>query len=167
LVGEFDNLVVLRTFSKWAGLAGLRIGYGIFPTGIIEQLWKIKQPYNINVAAQIAALATLEDREAMEATVRRIRAERGRLYRTLRKLQLLQPHESEANFLLCRVLLGDAKALKEALEAEGIFIRHYNSPELRNYVRISVGRPEDTDQLVSALLAQTARVAPTGADPVR
>jgi histidinol-phosphate aminotransferase len=167
LVGEFDNLVVLRTFSKWAGLAGLRIGYGIVPAGIIEQLWKIKQPYNINIAAQIAALATLEDREAMEATVRRLRAERGRLFRALRKLQLLQPYESEANFLLCRVLLGEARVLKEALEAEGIFIRHYSSPDLRNYVRISVGRPEDTDVLIKALLAVTSRVAPTGVDPVR
>jgi histidinol-phosphate aminotransferase len=167
LVGEFDNLVVLRTFSKWAGLAGLRLGYGVFPAGIIAALWKIKQPYNVNVAAQVAALATLEDREAVEATIRRLRLERGRLFRALRKLQLLQPYESEANFLLCRVLLGDARALKLALEAEGIFIRHYSSPDLSDHVRISVGRPEDTDALMAALLARTARVETTGLDPVR
>jgi histidinol-phosphate aminotransferase len=167
LVSEFDNLVVLRTFSKWAGLAGLRLGYGILPAGIITHLWKVKQPYNVNVAAQVAALATLEDREAVEATIRRLRLERGRLFRALRKLQLLQPYESEANFLLCRVLLGDARALKLALEAEGIFIRHYSSPDLSDHVRISVGRPEDTDTLMAALLSQTARVETTGLDPVR
>ena len=167
LVAEFDNLVVLRTFSKWAGLAGLRVGYGIFPAEIITHLWKLKQPYNINVAAQIAVLASLEDREAIMATVRRIRTERGRLYRALRKLQLLQPYESEANFLLCRVLLGDARVLKEGLEQEGIFIRHYSSPDLRDYVRISVGRSEDTDALVAALLAHTRQLEATGADPVR
>jgi histidinol-phosphate aminotransferase len=158
LVSEFDNLVVLRTFSKWAGLAGLRIGYGVFPAEIIKHLWKIKPAYNINVAAQLAALAALEERPAIETTLKLIRVERGRLYRKLRKLQIVRPHESEANFLLCRVDLGEARGLKEALEAEGIFIRHYSSPDLRDYVRISVGRPEDTDALVAALLAQTARL---------
>jgi histidinol-phosphate aminotransferase len=167
LVSEFDHLVVLRTFSKWAGLAGLRLGYGIFPAGIIKHLWKIKQPYNVNVAAQVAALATLEDRAAVEATLRRIKTERGRLYRQLRKLLLLQPYDSEANFLLCKVRLGEAKALKEALEAQGIFIRHYSSPDLRDYVRVSVGRPEDTDALLAALLAYTARALPASADPAR
>jgi histidinol-phosphate aminotransferase len=167
LVSEFDNLVVLRTFSKWAGLAGLRVGYGILPAAIIKHLWKIKQPYNINVAAQIAALATLEDRAAMEATIRRIKSERGRLYRQLRKLLLIQPFESEANFLLCQVRLGSAKELTEALAAQGIFIRHYSSPELRDYVRVSVGRPEDTDALMAALLAHTAQLRPASADPAR
>lgn len=165
LVSEFDNLVVLRTFSKWAGLAGLRLGYGIVPAGIIRHLWKVKQPYNVNVAAQVAALATLEDRAAVEATIKRIRAERGRLYRQLRKLLLLQPYESEANFLLCKVRLGQAGALREALAAQGIFIRHYASADLRGYVRISVGRPEDTDTLMAALLAYTATLTPVVADP--
>lgn len=165
LVGEFDNLVVLRTFAKWAGLAGMRVGYGIMPTELASQLWKLKQPYNVSVASQLAALASLEDRAAIEATVKRIRVERGRLFRQLRKLQLLQPFESEGNFLLCRVLLGEARMLKEALEQEGIFIRHYNNAELRDYVRISVGRPEDTDALVAALLAYTARTAATEVGP--
>jgi histidinol-phosphate aminotransferase len=158
LVAEFDNLVVLRTFSKWAGLAGLRVGYGLLPAEIIGHLWKIKQPYNVNVAAQLAALASLEDRAAIELTIKRIRLERGRLFRKLRKLQLLQPIDSDANFLLCRVLLGGARQLREALAARGIFIRYYNSGELRDYVRISVGRPEETDALVQALLDYTRQL---------
>jgi histidinol-phosphate aminotransferase len=165
LVSEFDNLVVLRTFSKWAGLAGLRLGYGICPAGIIKHLWKIKQPYNINIAAQVAALATLEDRDAVTTTIKRIRSERGRLYRQLRKLLLLQPFDSEANFLLCQVRLGDAARLKEALAAQGIFVRHYSSPDLRGYVRISVGRPEDTDTLMAALVTYTAQLRPVVSRP--
>ena len=54
-VGDYPNLIVLRTLSKWAGLAGLRIGYGLFPRALMPHLWKIKQPYNVNVAADLAA----------------------------------------------------------------------------------------------------------------
>ncbi|MCZ7670804.1 MAG: aminotransferase class I/II-fold pyridoxal phosphate-dependent enzyme [Chloroflexi bacterium] len=59
---EYDNLAVLRTFSKLAGLAGLRVGYGAFPEWLLPHMWKIKQPYNINVAASLAALASLDDK---------------------------------------------------------------------------------------------------------
>ena len=68
-VMEHENLIVLRTFSKWAGLAGLRVGYGIFPEAIMPQLWKIKQPYNVNVAGTVAALASLNDAEHLMGTV--------------------------------------------------------------------------------------------------
>lgn len=152
LVEEFPNLVVLRSFSKWAGLAGLRIGYGIFPREIATQLRKIKQPYNVNVAAQVAVKASLEDIEYLRQSVNRIRLERGRLYRQLRKLNLLVPYPSDANFILCRVVRSNASRLKKWLEMKGIFIRYFNTPLLRDYIRISVGRPEDTDRLMKALL---------------
>ena len=61
-----DNLVVLRTFSKWAGLAGLRVGYGAFPDWLMPLLWKAKQPYNVNVAASPAAIASLADPEYLQ-----------------------------------------------------------------------------------------------------
>jgi len=98
LVPEHPNLIVLRTFSKWAGLAGLRIGYGVFPLGIIRHLWKMKQPYNVNVAAQVAALASLEDLGYLRANVQRIVAERERLYAELKKLDFLRPYPSQSNF---------------------------------------------------------------------
>lgn len=152
LVEEFPNLVVLRTFSKWAGLAGLRVGYGIFPKEIVAQLWKIKQPYNVNVAAQLAVKATLEDIDHLRSSVQRIRTERGRLFRQLRKLNLLVPYPSDANFILCRVVRGSALSLKKWLEGRGIFVRYFDTPQLKQYIRISVGRPEDTDRLIRALL---------------
>lgn len=152
LVGEFDNLIVLRTFSKWAGLAGLRVGYGVFPPEVIKQLWKIKQPYNVNVAAQLAVQASLDDRERLQTTVLWIRKERARLYRQLRKINFLEPYPSQANFILCKVLRGEALKVKQELEKDGIFIRHYNTPLLSQYIRISVGKPEDTDSLAKSLL---------------
>jgi histidinol-phosphate aminotransferase len=159
LVPEHPNLIVLRTFSKWAGLAGLRIGYGVFPLGIIRHLWKMKQPYNVNVAAQAAALASLEDLAYLQANVQRIVAERERLYAELGKLDFLHPYSSQSNFILCRVLslskgrlLGrDARQLKLSLERKGILIRYFDKPGLRDCIRISVGRPEHTDALLTAL----------------
>jgi histidinol-phosphate aminotransferase len=159
LVPEHPNLIVLRTFSKWAGLAGLRIGYGVFPLGIIRHLWKIKQPYNVNVAAQAAALASLEDLDYLQANVQRIVAERERLYAELGKLDYLHPYTSRSNFILCRVLssskgrvLGrDARQLKLSLERKGILIRYFNKPGLRDCIRISVGRPEQTEALLAVL----------------
>ncbi len=159
LVPEHPNLIVLRTFSKWAGLAGLRIGYGVFPLGIIRHLWKIKQPYNVNVAAQAAALASLEDLEYLQANVQRIVAERERLCAELGKLDFLHPYPSQSNFILCRVLGRDARQLKLSLEREGILIRYFGKPGLRDCIRISVGKPDQTEALLQALRRPSLRGA--------
>jgi histidinol-phosphate aminotransferase len=151
LVPEHPNLIVLRTFSKWAGLAGLRIGYGVFPLGIIKHLWKIKQPYNVNVAAQAAALASLEDLDHLQANVQRIVAERERLYTELKEFDFLHPYPSRSNFILCRVLGRDARELKLSLEREGILVRYFDKLRLRDCIRISVGKPEQTGALLVAL----------------
>jgi histidinol-phosphate aminotransferase len=150
-VREHDNLVVLRTFSKWAGLAGLRLGYGVFPPVIIQHLWKIKQPYNVSVAAQVAGLASLADLDYLQANVARIVAERERLTDALSEFPYLHPYPSRANFVLCRVVGRDARALKEALAARGILIRYYASPGLTDHVRFSVGTPESTDRVLAEL----------------
>jgi len=151
LVPEYPNLIVLRTFSKWAGLAGLRIGYGVFPLGIIRHLWKIKQPYNVNVAAQAATLASLEDLEYLQANVQRIVAERERLYTELAKFDFLHPYPSRSNFVLCRVLGRDARELKLSLERDGILVRYFDKPGLKDCIRISVGKPEQTEVLLQTL----------------
>jgi histidinol-phosphate aminotransferase len=151
LVGQVQNLVVLRTFSKWAGLAGLRIGYGIIPKEIIQHLWKIKPPYNINMAAVAAAIASLDDVEHLMDSVRRIVDEREHLFNQLQRLDGLEPFPSQANFILMRVRDGQAKELKQALEQRGILIRYYNKPGLSDCVRISVGTPEQNARIVTAL----------------
>lgn len=147
-----ENLVVLRTFSKWAGLAGLRIGYGAFPLWLMSTLWKSKQPYNVNVAASIAAQVSLEHADQLKQVVERLKAERTRLLTALRDIPYLQPYPTESNFILCRVVGRDAAALKSRLaQAHGVFIRYFNKPGLQDHVRMSVGRPQDTDTLLRAL----------------
>lgn len=156
LVGRYPNLVVLRTFSKWAGLAGLRLGYGLMPEIIAEQIWKIKQPYNVNLAAQLAGLASLEDLDYLRGNVAQIVAGRERLFRALQAIPGLEPFPSRANFVLCRVSRGDALELKKALERRGILVRHYRKPLLQNYIRISVGTAEQQERLLRALREELA-----------
>jgi histidinol-phosphate aminotransferase len=151
MVGSHPNLAVLRTFSKWAGLAGLRIGYGLFHEELIEHLWKIKQPYNINVAAQAAALASLEDLDFLIDKVACVVAERERIYQRLSAVPVLRVYPSQANFLLCRVLSGSAATLKDELMRRGILVRYFNKPGLRDCIRFSMGTPAQNDQLLAAL----------------
>ena len=155
LVPRYPNLVVLRTFSKWAGLAGLRIGYGIFPVEIADYLMKIKQPYNINVAAQLAALVSLADIEYLRDNIAKIVRERERLSAKLEGFNWLKPYPSEANFVLCSLKCSQgpssAKEIWQLLRSKGIFVRYFDLPGLRSCLRISVGKPEDTDALIEAL----------------
>ena len=148
---EHENLIVLRTFSKWAGLAGLRVGYGIFPDWILSHLLKIKQPYNVNVAGAVAALASLSDVDYLKENVQKIVEERGRLYQALQGFDFLEPYPSEANFILTRVIGRDAAALKATLAEQGILIRYFDTPHLRDHVRISVGTPSQTSVLLKTL----------------
>ena len=148
---EHENLIVLRTFSKWAGLAGLRVGYGIFPHWVLSHLLKIKQPYNVNVAGTTAALASLSDVCQLRENVGKIVEERERLYQALQEFDFLEPYPSEANFILARVIGKDAAELKAALAGRGILIRYFNTRGLRDHVRISVGTPSQTSVLLQAL----------------
>ena len=155
---DHDNLVVLRTFSKAAGIAGLRLGYGIFPDWLMRELWKFKQPYNVNVAASVAGIASLRHADRIEAVVEKLKAERSRLYDMFAPLPGIEAVPgSQANFVLCRITRRDARDLKLALERRGILVRHYDKPGLDNCIRISVGRPEHTDALIGALRAEAGR----------
>jgi histidinol-phosphate aminotransferase len=151
LLSRYQNLMVLRTFSKWAGLAGLRVGYGILPPKIAEYLLTIKQPYNVNIAAQVAVQESLRDLDYLLGRVKAIVAERERLFVELEKLEWLKPFPSRANFILCSVLKGKARELQQELQNRGILVRYFAQPLLRNYIRISVGKPEHTDALIKAL----------------
>jgi histidinol-phosphate aminotransferase len=151
MVPQCKNLIVLRTFSKLAGLAGIRVGYGAFPAVLMPHLWKIKQPYNVTVAGSAAAIAALEDIDWLEDKVALIVEERERLFGLFSDIPYLRPYPSQSNFILCQVVGRDAHELKLALEGEGILIRYYRTPRLQDHVRFTVGRPEQTDVLIDAL----------------
>jgi len=152
------NLIVLRTFSKWAGLAGLRIGYGLMPLELAECMFRVRQPYGVNIAAEIAAFASLEDAATLMRRVDAIVVERGRLFAALQRIPFVRPLPSEANFILCDLIEGDAHQVRDRLRENGVFVRQYNQPLLNNRLRISVGLPEHTPQLVEALIAVGRRL---------
>jgi histidinol-phosphate aminotransferase len=151
LVREYPNLMVLRTFSKWAGLAGLRIGLGVMDPQVARVMMSVKPPYNVNLAAEIALLASLEDRPRLLRQVSSIVAERERMFSLLGGLPGLKPWPSQANFILCQVPKGKGKAVYEGLARRGVFLRHFSNPRLADYVRASVGLPHETDAAIEAL----------------
>jgi histidinol-phosphate aminotransferase len=152
-VARYPNLVVLRTFSKCAALAGLRVGYGAFPLDLADYLWRAKQPYNVSVAAETAACAALTNPAYLDRVRDALVSERQRLIDGLSAIEWLEPYPSQANFVLCRVSGGrDAKQVRDALaERHGVFVRHYAKKELSGFVRVSVGKPEHTDAVLAAL----------------
>jgi len=129
----------------------LRLGYGICPTWLMEQLWKFKQPYNVNVAAAVAGVASLQHVDQIMDVVGKLKQERNRLFAALQTVPYLHPYPTQANFILCDVVGRDAKQLKLSLEREGVLVRHYNKTGLQNCIRISVGRPEQTERLMQVL----------------
>jgi histidinol-phosphate aminotransferase len=151
LTAAHENLVILRTFSKWAGLAGMRVGYAIAAPALLQHIWKMKQPYNVSVAAQVAARAAVDDLPHIQRTIAAILEERTRLMALLSSVSFLRPLPSRANFIFCPVVGRDARQLRDALRRQGILIRHFDTPLLRNAVRFSVGKPEHTDRLREAL----------------
>jgi histidinol-phosphate aminotransferase len=152
LIAEFDNLIVIRDCGAWAGLGGLPIGYALTNRSLATELRRAGTHQAPNRAAQMALRASLEDREALLARVRQMRHERGRLYRQVRKLNLLDPLPSDAPFLLCSVRRGTSGRIAAALAERGILIKPFAMRGLPNHLRIGVGRPADTDMVFRALL---------------
>lgn len=151
LCSRFPNLVVLRTFSKWAALAGLRAGYAVVHPGLAERMMMIKQPYNVNVAADVAARTALEHRDAIMETVRCLVRERDRMVERLSGFGWLRPLPSSANFVLFEVDGRRAADVATALRKQGVLVRYYDRADLAGYIRISAGRPDDTERLADAL----------------
>ena len=160
LLAEHDNLIVLRTFSKWAGIAGLRLGYAVASPPVAEALERLRPPYNVNAAAVAAALATFEDMEHVRSTISAVVTERERLRAALAELPGIEPLPSQANFVLCRLEGRTGRELAGALAEVGILIRGFSAPALEDAVRITVGRPEQHDALLAALRSILSGQAP-------
>ena len=153
LVPRYNNLIVLRTFSKWAGLAGLRIGYGLFPEWIAEYMRRAQCPFEVNVAGHIAAIETLTHLEYVLGNVRRIVKERDRLFKVLAAQSYLEPFPSQGNFILARIREEVAKLeqVRAAVEAHGVMLRYFQYSNRQNFLRVTIGLPEHTDVLARAL----------------
>jgi histidinol-phosphate aminotransferase len=142
-------VVVLRTFSKAYGLAGLRIGYGIMPPPVANYLNRVRQPFNVNSLAQVAALAALDDKEFFRKTLEAVREGLEFLFKELSRMGIAAL-PTQANFFLVDVGT-DARKVYEALLRRGVIVRAMNAYGLNTYIRLTVGRPEENRRLIRAL----------------
>ena len=143
------NIILLRTFSKSYGLAGLRVGYGIASQEMIKYLEKVRQPFNVNRLAQIAATAALDDQRFLWRTKRLV--SRGRLYLYRKFTQMgLSFVPSEANFVLVNVG-RDAKKISEAMLKKGVIVRAMNAYGLNTYIRVTIGTRFELMRFIHAL----------------
>jgi histidinol-phosphate aminotransferase len=152
--GKRPNLLLMRTFSKIFGLAGLRLGYGIANPDLISTLEKVRQPFNINSIAQAGALAALEDVEHMRKT--RENNSRGlRLYTEAFQKLGLEYVPSSGNFILVRV--GDGQGVFSALQKQGVIVRPMAGYQLGEWIRISVGTPQENERCLATLKSALGR----------
>jgi histidinol-phosphate aminotransferase len=151
LLNAHPNLLVLRTFSKWAGIAGLRLGYAVTSPELAGFMERLRISHNVNAAAIVAALATFDDMAHVRSTISRIVAERERLYAALDAMPGVRPMPSQANFILCRLDDRLGQEVADELVAQGILVRRYSDPSLADTIRITIGRPDQNDALLAAL----------------
>ena len=152
LVGKYENLMIMRTFSKWAGLAGMRIGFGIVPPVIAECIGKITMAFFVNRVSSVAVEESLKDIDYLMGNVELIVAERERLFAELSQFKFLKPYPSAGNFICCSVTSGDVKEIQQGIAARGVRISATDVGQGgTTAIRITVGKPEHTDALLKAL----------------
>lgn len=153
LIGEYDNLLITRTFSKSRSLAGMRLGWAMGSAELISALYATKDSMNsypVDSIAQAAGVAAIEDEEYFRMTVKRVIASRERLTKALRGMVFKLP-DSQTNFVFASHPKYSAKEIFEHLKTRDIYVRWFNKPRIDNYLRITIGTDEETDALIEAL----------------
>ncbi len=153
LLNEYSGLIIMRTFSKWAGIAGLRLGYALAHPDLVADLIKVKQPYNINQAAEVAGIAAVECADEISEQIESVRRTRNDLYDALLEIEGLSPLPSDSNFILVGVDpgIGTGQELHDRLAGVGVFTRTYRDPLLTSHLRISIPRADQLDTLTERL----------------
>lgn len=142
LMDKYANLVILRTFSKAFGMAGLRVGYLLANSQVINELLKVKQPYNLNVFSQTAATLVMQDLPLFRERVKNIIKEREKLYEEMSALPGVKVYPTQANFIMFQTELPADKVFQEML-GQGVLIRNVEGPHLPRCLRVSVGTAEE------------------------
>jgi histidinol-phosphate aminotransferase len=155
LVEQFPNLLITRTLSKAYSLAGLRFGYAIAQPAVIAEMMKVKDSYNCDALSVIAATAALEDQAYARSTWENIKSERTRLSSELTQLGW-EVLPSQANFVLATVPSGQGKEMYVGLKRQGILVRYFDLPGLRDKIRITIGQSHENNALLAGIKMLTA-----------
>jgi histidinol-phosphate aminotransferase len=149
---EFDNVILVRTLETWGGLTELPVAYTIASPAIVSSLRRHQLAHPIDSSSLLAGIASFEDARYLSAAARRVAQERVELIRSLRKLNMLRPFPSAANFVLARLERGNRADLRAFLEARGIIVHYPESPGFENAIRISAISTSATRNLTEALI---------------
>ena len=149
LLKSNPNVIVTRTFSKMYGLAGLRVGYGVADSVIIDHLNRLREPFNVNSLAQAAAVACLKDKAYYRGISKSVEKQRAYLYKNFESLGI-RYEQSFTNFILLKVE-QDSSVVAKALLKKGIIIRDMNAWGLKNYIRVTIGSEQENRILVKGL----------------
>lgn len=151
LLNDFNNLIVLRTFSKAMAMAGLRVGYLLAHPELVQEISKAKLPYNLNFFSMAAAEMAIEHLDLLQPQIDVIIQERERLYGQMRNIPGLKAFPSQANFIAFETALDPMDVFK-ALYADGILVRDISRyPMLEKFLRVSVGSPAENDRFLTSL----------------
>jgi histidinol-phosphate aminotransferase len=149
-LGEYPNLVILRTLSK-IGLAGIRLGILVASAAVVQEINKVRPPYNVNALSQAAARVVLRHPDVVSRQAAAIVPERDRVLAKLRSFPEVTTFPSQANFFLMRTAQPGDKVFQGLLE-RGVLVRNFShTPHLTNCLRVTVGTPKDNDVFLTAL----------------
>lgn len=150
LVDKYPNLLVLRTLSKAFGLAGIRCGYCMGPRDLIDTMYKVKSPYNLNILTQQAAIIALKNRDKLLSRIKTLAVERRKLYRELVSLPIEKLFPTASNFIYFETDKGEE--LYEAMKAGGILIKYFKkSKNQTSAIRLTIGSPQENQCVLDIL----------------
>jgi len=151
-LGQYDNLLVMRTVSK-LGLAGLRLGYIAGTSDLIEQLDKIRLPYNINILTQVSANFALSNKVLFDRQTQQICAERSIVFQRLNELSGITAYPSAANFILFKTPENRANEIFDSIKQQGVLIKNLSAQGglLADCLRVTIGKPEENAAFLAAL----------------
>ncbi len=150
LISKYRNLIVLRTFSKIYGLASLRIGYGLASEELIASVRLVKQPFNVNSVAQVAALAALDDEDFVAASIKNNELGKKYLYSQLKDLDIAYL-ETQANFIFIYDLAKPAQEVFKRLIEKGVVVRPMDSFGFDKAIRVTIGTPVENEKFIASL----------------
>jgi len=150
-INKYENLVIIRTFSKAFSLAGLRLGYLLAQPHITKELEKAKLPFSVGIFQQIAGEVLMKNYHIIKKNVDAINDERNKLIEQVSSLSKVQPIPSSANFFIFSVDGFDAKQAYDYFYKNGILLRHFGETRLKDYLRVTIGKPEENDKFMAVL----------------
>jgi histidinol-phosphate aminotransferase len=152
LTDKYDNIVLIRTFSKAFSMAGVRVGYLVASKDTVIELNKVRPPNSLSVISLQLAESALRDLESMRRNVGEVVAERERMFAALGGISQIEPYPSQANFILFRVKVGDGNVIHSGLMKKGFVLRNLTDvPGIENSLRLTISRPEVNDAFLAAL----------------